>query len=456
MPYPNEHSARLHDPKRFEPKSFRRTDGGILYGKIKVPKTIAIIWGKLKGKAKPSDPPIAQALRFPTKYWTADKAKSWLKKNKIKYLQFEPAAKPKIKQTDRLERFKRQRFEDPKDNPFVFSQPGTVEFVDSKSDGDKNHIRLTLYDGSIVRHWYWGNLAFELSTMKMAKKRNPVLYSHDINQRIGYADKDNVQFEPKFVMEGELLKNSPKAQEVKNDMVEKFPFEASLAFDPQKSNIEFVKDGDQVEVNGKVLKGPGTVIRDTVIKEGSICVFGALKNTKSQVFEVISNQIVKENIMSEKETETILTMETFAADYPELHQELIQQGKAEGRQEALEQFKKISEVCGEDHELAGKLFAEGKTRQDALEARNEKLKEQLEEASKQNTSVPAAAGQEFTDEQTPDKDKDAEGKPATWEETIKQQMKETSCSEADAVRFCVGEYPELHKKMLDEQPRGKI
>lgn len=60
-----------------------------------MPKTIGIIWGKLKGKDKPSDNPIPQALRFPVKYWTAEKAKKWLKDNNIKYQRFEPAKKEK-------------------------------------------------------------------------------------------------------------------------------------------------------------------------------------------------------------------------------------------------------------------------------------------------------------------------------------------------------------------------
>lgn len=92
-PYPNEHSARLQDPDKFDPKSFRRTKGGLLYGSKKLPKTIDVIWGKLKDKSKPTDPPIPQALRFPTSDWTVTKAKKWLKDNEIKVVLFEPAKK---------------------------------------------------------------------------------------------------------------------------------------------------------------------------------------------------------------------------------------------------------------------------------------------------------------------------------------------------------------------------
>jgi len=90
MPYPNEHSARLIDP----PSDYirvRRTDGsgdGTVQG-IKIPTTIAVIWYIVKKDGK--EVPIAQALRFPTKNWTADKAKKWLKDNEIKYKSFEAA-----------------------------------------------------------------------------------------------------------------------------------------------------------------------------------------------------------------------------------------------------------------------------------------------------------------------------------------------------------------------------
>lgn len=92
-PYPNEHSARIKSPTLFSPKTFRRKKDGTIYGKIKVPATAAVIWGKLKGSDKPSDMPIPQAIRFPTKDWTVAQAKNWLKDNNVKYEKFEPAEK---------------------------------------------------------------------------------------------------------------------------------------------------------------------------------------------------------------------------------------------------------------------------------------------------------------------------------------------------------------------------
>lgn len=92
MPYPNEHALRLKPPGIFDPDSFKRTAGGTLFGgRLKVPASISLIWAKLKGRAKPSDPPILQAIRFPKKDWSVAAAKNWIKKHIKQAGSFEPA-----------------------------------------------------------------------------------------------------------------------------------------------------------------------------------------------------------------------------------------------------------------------------------------------------------------------------------------------------------------------------
>ncbi len=92
-PFPNEHSARIKSPGLFEDKTFRRTKDGVIYGGKKVPATVSVIWGKLKGSAGPDDKPIPQSLRFPTESWTVIKAKAWLKDNNVSFERFEAASK---------------------------------------------------------------------------------------------------------------------------------------------------------------------------------------------------------------------------------------------------------------------------------------------------------------------------------------------------------------------------
>lgn len=92
MPFPNFHANRLRPPGIFDKDSFRTTKGGTLFGgKLKVPVTINLIWGKLKGRAKPADPPVLQSLRFQKTRWTVSAAKAWISKNLGGRGIFEPA-----------------------------------------------------------------------------------------------------------------------------------------------------------------------------------------------------------------------------------------------------------------------------------------------------------------------------------------------------------------------------
>jgi len=398
MPYQNEHSARLRNPKDFDknpvwkdgkPGQYRRTDDGKLYAKIKVPQTVSIIWGKLKGKAGLKDPVVPQSLRFAEESWTVEKSKKWLKDNNVKYISFEPASggeKQALVQTG--------------DDPFIFTMPGKVEFAQTDPDKPKNKVRLNLYDGSIVKHWFFGNLAFEQKSMRMAKKRNPILFNHDVTQRIAISD--SAVFEPDFVMEGDFLKTSELAQGIKSEMDEGFPFEASLRFDPDKSDRENIAEGNTVEVNGRKLKGPGTIIRNALILEGSICVFGALKNTKSQAFD---NIIYKENNMAEESIQNMsladLTAENLSTVLPEIHNQILAKGKTEGEQDVMRRFAELKKVCGEDNALLVKCFGESKNQQDALQMRAEKAEAQNKELADQLAKLKKGkvdpATQEFTD-----------------------------------------------------------
>ncbi len=108
MPLPNEHSARLQDPGKFD--SFGRTKGGKLYGRaLIVPATIGVVWGHPKGG--PPDAAVPQALRFPIENWTEDEAKKWLKDHDVKYILFEAAKK--------LEAMTVEELMDPKVNDLI-------------------------------------------------------------------------------------------------------------------------------------------------------------------------------------------------------------------------------------------------------------------------------------------------------------------------------------------------
>jgi len=81
-PYPNEHAARLRNPGDFKKESFRSHQ---------LKKGLRRIAGRLKSNNKWE----TQAYRFHKDSFTVSEAKEWLRKNKVKYIKFEPATNSK-------------------------------------------------------------------------------------------------------------------------------------------------------------------------------------------------------------------------------------------------------------------------------------------------------------------------------------------------------------------------
>lgn len=341
-------------------------------------------------------------------------------------------------------------------NACIFDKGCTVAFAEDADEKDKgNRFSIVAYSGQVItNHWWWGNLAFDLKGIKFAKKRTPVLQEHFSRDRIGFSTKQDIS--EKVTLDGKFLSN-PTAQELRNDMAEGFPMQASVYLPP--TLIEHVKEGEKVEVNGHTLKGPGTVFRKGAIQEVSMCTLGADSRTLSKTFaeggkeKIEFNLIEKEHVMAESKTKVELTAEKFAAEYPDLHGELVKSAKAEGETKQLERFKEIVEVCGDDHELAATLFVEGKDKNEALSAKNKKLTDQLAASQTQtsaNETVDPAV-QEFSDKQTDGQEQENEAdKPASFEAAVEARLKEVNCSKGEAMKFAVNKYPELYKKFRDE------
>ena len=75
MPYPNEHAARVSDPKQYD--SFARKT---------IAPGISAVLGIKNGKSE------IQAYRFDRKKFTPAQAKKWLADHDIKVMAFEPAS----------------------------------------------------------------------------------------------------------------------------------------------------------------------------------------------------------------------------------------------------------------------------------------------------------------------------------------------------------------------------
>jgi len=289
----------------------------------------------------------------------------------------------------------------------MFVRP--VETLADAGGGDNNGgFRIVAYSGEVITgHWYWGNIAFDLAGQKFAKDKTPILAEHNRESRIGFSTKQEIN--DKIIVEGSFLSN-PEARQLKSDMSEGFPMQASVYNVPEV--IEHVEAGDSVEVNGHKLDGPGTVFRRATIHEVSMCTLGADGNTESQAiaagdkdkkieFETVSN---KETEMDKSNDTKKFTAEMLAAEYPDVKKEIETAAFAAGGKDVLDRFNVFLAKFGDSPAFVIEQFAKGSTLMVATEAYAEKMKGERDAAlaakgANRSDDADKAARQEFSDMQ---------------------------------------------------------
>jgi len=159
---------------------------------------------------------------------------------------------------------------------------GTCEFAQAQS-GEPVPVTIKARDGGPIDHWAWGRVVHDLAGMQLHKDRLPLDYCHCWDEVIGYLD----QFDTSggdLVAKGALVSTSPedRAAEVVAKARAGVPYEASIFFDGPLV-LEEVPPGEEVEVNGRRLAGPLTVIRKWSLRAVAVCPYGADRNTKTEL-----------------------------------------------------------------------------------------------------------------------------------------------------------------------------
>jgi len=161
-------------------------------------------------------------------------------------------------------------------NALCFSEEADIALTPSE-DG-KRYFSMRAFSGKIIKnHSWWGNLAIDVSGIQFTQKRFPILEEHFRDSKIGVAnskpsiDNNEVNFSKIALL------NNEKAKEFEQNLSDGFPYQASLSIRPRK--IEELEEGTTAEVNGYKMKGPGRIIRESIFREASVCVFGVDSDT---------------------------------------------------------------------------------------------------------------------------------------------------------------------------------
>ena len=255
----------------------------------------------------------------------------------------------------------------------------------SKDEGKPPNLRMTAYSGKIIKdHWYWGDLAIDTAGLKLSKSNIPVLGDHLTSQKIGFGSFE-VNEQHQVINKETTFVDTPFADEFIKLSAQGFPYEASIYARPVK--IQRLMQDEETEVNGFKMKGPGTVWRESVLKECSVVTFGADPNTKSAAMSEDEDVVMEvvETTLKIKDKEVNMDLAKLKAEHPELYAEVIALGKAEAgtafaaEKQGLEA--KITELSTEKE----KLTADNKGVNDRL------LKLEKEEGIRKEQGIKATA-----------------------------------------------------------------
>lgn len=246
---------------------------------------------------------------------------------------------------------------------FLLDEDAVVRLADDAEDPKKPaRFAIVANSGKPIAHPWWGMLGIQLDGIK-AKKRVPILMDHNVTQRLGYSDERELTNRG-LELQGVFLNNALAAS-VLAESKDGFPFEASVHL--RATKLERVEEGQEVDVNGHKMKGPGYVFRKSELREVSFCALGADSNTSAAALSGSEPEFAVE--LTEPPTEEPMTekKETPAGGSPAPTpapnaDEIRQQAVLAERQRVagINQLAHPSQA-----ELAAKLVADGATLEQA-------------------------------------------------------------------------------------------
>lgn len=273
------------------------------------------------------------------------------------------------------------------------------------NNGDESKsapLRMIARSGNPVNVPGFGRVVHDFAGMKV-KNRIPVDYNHDRAEVIGYLNQFSTD-RGDLECSGALVpgRSEDRAAEVIHKSHAGVPYEASINFGGEM-RAERVIDGETVEVNGRQLEGPLTVIREWSLRGVAVCPYGMDAATSSAAFsaDATLQMTIEETEMSDEtavvETEDEKT-ETEVVDAAKKDEESAEDAKSVEAQEqddstegeaAKTELSMGERFLEEFGDRGGVWFAKGMSLDDARVQCITELREQNDALSKENQSLRA-------------------------------------------------------------------
>jgi len=293
----------------------------------------------------------------------------------------------------------------------------------------------------------WGETIFiDIEGVQTAEKL-PVLREHDRRAIVGYGAA--FKEDSTLYIEGEFSKNTRDGREVLALADEGYPWQASIGIWFDKMEV-LEDEKSKAEVNGRTVKGPAVIMRESRVREVSFVTLGADDKTAAIA---LSDECCGEDINTKQEVKKKMNLEELKKEHPELIEKAenaaYSRGYDDGRKDGEESERmRVVEIleADADGEMTLTAIKEGTPAHEAYKAFYMAEKKRKEDGLNQlEAQAPKPVGTETPSEPETPKPGDVEAKLKARASEI---VKEKSCTLEAAFSQALRENPKAAEEYL--------
>lgn len=243
--------------------------------------------------------------------------------------------------------------------PATMELTASAEFdIEAAADGGTRlpRFRMVAYTGGPMRIAGWRfPVVLDLAGLSIPSQARPIRFGHDPLSGVGHTDAIRVDG-GQLVASGVVSRDTSAAREVVASSKNGFPWQASVGTTVEE--FEFVKEGQQVMVNGAYHSGPLNVVRKATLGEISFVDLGADGATSASIAASAASTTGEEKM----DEPAIVTVEEPAlpVDASSTVGEIRVQAAAE-----TERIAAVRRVCARLPEVEAQAIRDGWTEQRA-------------------------------------------------------------------------------------------
>jgi hypothetical protein len=157
-----------------------------------------------------------------------------------------------------------------------------IDFGDGEGDGKSKKLptfTMVAYTGDLVTV-YGTRMIVDLQGMSIPKQKIPIRFQHDPDKGVGHTTAVRIE-KNNIICEGIISRETEFARDITTSSQNGFPWQASIGFSVLES--QYFDSKESATINSRTFKGPGYVLRKTLLKETSFVDLGANDKTSATV-----------------------------------------------------------------------------------------------------------------------------------------------------------------------------